>query len=407
MNAIADLPAGRNVDTMPNGGTPLFPKRNAPFFRILFLFLIIFNPLYAKGENNEDYTVYHQYINKAEDCFYTHNQVDSCLHYYNLAFEGFSFNYVHDLVNAAQIAYFSEKEYKSYLYKAYNYGLQAKHLKQIPLFKPDCIDEFENFEQTASYQKIRNNYLKSINIEYLDWIYDFAIEEQVKKEQDDFVLWWDAHIKELTAKINQYGFPANQIIGIENNTIFAEFGMPDKDMFERVSKHKDKDILCDENMPDFFLIGNDTIQIEKEDNIIQCFNVDENILGISLIMYGLIHYGISNASNDTIYNQLQTIWLQEVRKGNLHPREMALLHDNIHRIIIRESSDEFFESSQRGVGEVFGIETDFIHLTYDESFDVNEFRAKYNIVSLAIDAKKKEYEKKYGFKLFWGFWKCL
>ena len=379
--------------------------------RILLLFLIVFNfsLFYVKGNNAQDYTIYHQYINKAEEYFYLYNEVDSCLYYYNLAFEDFAFNWVHDLVNATQIAYFSEKEYKPYIHKAYFYGLQAKNLEQIPLFQSDCIDEFKKFEQTQSYQDIRNKYLKSFNIEYLDWIYDFAIEEQIKKEKDDdLVLWWNEHIEKLYAKINQYGFPSNKTIGIESSTIFAELGMPDKDMSERVLKHRDRSVLCYENKPDFLVFGNDTMWVEKDTNVNNCYDAEDNILAVSRIMVCFIHYsGIHNVSNeyyDSVHNQLQTVWLQEISKGNLHPREMAILHDEMHRIADNSSLTKSFESGRKGVGEVFGI---YKITTFDGSFDVNEFRAKYHIVSLEIDAKKKEYEKNQGFKLFWGFWGCM
>ena len=382
--------------------------------RASVIFLIFVSVLYVKGGNTQDYTRYHQYINKAENCFYIHNQVDSCLHYYNLAFDNFAFNYVHDLVNAAQIAYFSKKEYKSYLHKAYRYGLQVKHLKQIPLFKSDCIDEFEKFEQTSSYRKIRNKYLKSINVEHLDWMYEFTIEDQIKKssEVNDYVLWWDEQIKVLTAKINQYGFPANKTIGIESKTIFEELGIPNKDMKDRVLTHKDKDILCGANYPDFVAFGTDTIWIEKKDNIDYCLNVEDDILSVSLVMYCLIHYGglheISRIDYDTVYKQLQTIWLQEIRKGNLHPREMAVLHDNMH-LIQNTSIEELFGNRRKGigVGEIFGLDAEYSSLTYDNLFKINEFRKKYNIVPVEVDAKKKEYEKEYGFKLFWGAYQCL
>ena len=381
---------------------------------LILLLFIISKSTSMYGENTNNYAYYHKYINKAEYYFYLQNNVDSCLHYYNLAFDGFSFNHIHDLINAAQIACFSAKEYKSYLYKGYSYGLQVKHLKQIPLFKSDCIEEFENFEKTSSYQEIRKNYLKSISIDYLDWMYQFAIEEQIAKEtlkESDFALWWDEHIEELTSKINQYGFPSNQIIGIECSTIFEELGIQNKDMSERVLKHKDKDILCYENMPDFFVFGEDTVWFEKDSNSTMCFDVDETILGVSLIMVCLIHYGQLYTSNDTIYNRLFPIWLQEIEKGNLHPRQMAIFHDNMHRMYVKDedltSNTILFEWLQRGVGEVFGIETQQIHLIfYDESFNINEFREKHNIVSLEVDAKKKEYEEKQDFKLFWGFSRC-
>ena len=37
---------------------------------------------------------------------------------------------------------------------------------------------------------------------------------------------------------------------------------------------------------------------------------------------------------------------------------------------------------------------------------INELRARFYITTLDNDALKKEYEEKYSFKLFWGFWNC-
>jgi len=144
-------------------------------------------PISSQSQPNtaENYWNYHDLIRKAEIAFYLNNDVDSCLYYYNQAFNIFSFNYVHDLVNAAQIANFSKKDHKPFIYKGLHYGLKSSHLKQVPLLT-EIIQEIEDFEKTSEYKTIRQNYLSGLDFDYLSWIYDLGIDDQINKVKSDY-----------------------------------------------------------------------------------------------------------------------------------------------------------------------------------------------------------------------------
>ena len=80
---------------------------------ILFILLSTFS--YAQ----ENYNVYHQKINKAEQLYFIENKVDSALYQYDKAFEEYSFNFLRDLVNAAQIAKLNKKPNAIRAYKTF------------------------------------------------------------------------------------------------------------------------------------------------------------------------------------------------------------------------------------------------------------------------------------------------
>jgi hypothetical protein len=187
---------------------------------------------------NENYWNYHDLINKAEIAFYLNEDVDSCLYYYNFAFSIFPFNYVHDLLNAAQIAKFSNREYRNFVYKGFLYGLKSSHLKQIPLLS-EVITDFEDYEKTSDYKIVRQNYLAKLNFEYLNWIIDLSIDDQMEKIKPNYDIYTLNYINELIPKIKQNGFPSNKIIGIHDLTIFSEIGKPELDIDRRLEKHHD------------------------------------------------------------------------------------------------------------------------------------------------------------------------
>jgi len=120
------------------------------------------------------------------------------------------------LVNAAQIACFAKKEYKLFVYKGLHYGLKSSHLKQIPLLMK-IIQEIEDFEKTTEYKMIRQNYLASLNFDYLSWIYDLGMEDQIEKRKPDYAIYTLNYINELVEKIHKNGLPSNRIIGIGDN----------------------------------------------------------------------------------------------------------------------------------------------------------------------------------------------
>ena len=398
---------------------------------IVTFFMGCLLPLISQNQQNtaENYWNYHELIRKAEIAFYLNNDIDSSLHYFNKAFNTFSFNYVHDLVNAAQIACFSKKEYKNFIYKGLRYGLKSSHLKQIPLLK-ETISEIEDFEKTPEYKIIRQNYLSGLDFDYLSWIYDLGIEDQINKIEPNYDIYTLNYINELIPKIKQKGFPSNRKIGIEDSTIFSEIGKPELDLIRRLEKHHDyfwhKEVIPHEITPNEFsvfmkpdakVISNEEepTQISLNDNITitftsveaspagYYFKTDDAILSNRFIMVLLYHRGCS-------YSELMDIMLDEVAKGNLHPREFGFVYDRQCEDALEIWNPVYANCPQLlkedGVFRIGNILSFGKFEEYPQN-KVNALRAKYHIAPLEVDKMKRSLEKDHGFKLFWGFWHCL
>ncbi|MDL2309300.1 hypothetical protein LJC68_10345 [Bacteroidales bacterium OttesenSCG-928-B11] len=345
----------------------------------IFIFASCFS-IKAQNQSNdtENYWNYHDLICKAEIAFYLNGNIDSCLYYYAQAFDGFSFNYVHDLVNAAQIAFYNQKDFKGYIYKGLEFGLKSSHLKQIRLFaNSDIIQELENYEKTPEYLIIREKYLASVNLDYLNWIYDFGIEEQLEKGKVDYDAYSLNFINELKLKIKQFGFPSNRTIGINCSTIFAEAKRDELDLAKRV----------------------------KSVPAVSYYKTDDQLLSNHFVMPPLHHRRCS-------YTELKEIMLEEIAKGNFHPREFGLLYDRQCECEITNYNPVFEncpnlikENGVFRIGNVFLKEVIGKIECSDEQ--VNSLRRKYHIAPIEVDRAKERYERQYGFKLFWGFWDCL
>ena len=105
---------------------------------------------------------------------------------------------------------------------------------------------------------------------------------------------------------------------------------------------------------------------------------------INLIMY----------HNFCSYSKLKDVWLKEIKKGNIHPRDVALFHDNMYRS---------YECSKPKIPFMNNIFAPYTKEQKKMIKKINEQRAKLFITTLEIDALKKEYEERYGFKFLWGF----
>lgn len=399
----------------------------------------MFNDIDSNVEfsKNENYWEYHQNIRQAEIEFFINNNIDNCLDFYDKALNGFSFNYLHDLVNVAQIAFYSNKEYKSYIYKALYFGLESQHLKQIPLFKKsDIIQELEQYENTDEYRDIRKKYIKSIDYGYLEWTYDLIINEMLCRRTDcnNYFEYIQNLLTDLVTQIKMKGYPGNRLIGIDNSIAFSEIGNPELDLKVRVKKYSG--ILCDHISDSESIIlevnenGNiqtETLMVEdigiviKEENglvieetesffvtdsIKNCLTTEDAVLSNTLIPLFLWHH-------DCAIYYLKDLLINEIGKGNLHPREMAHWADVIY---IKKNYDKsIFDVSpfcDNAMGEegVFrmkwNINRDFGEYSYSEQ-QTDELRKKYSISPLEVDRQKEYYEKNKGFKLFWGFMDCL
>lgn len=116
------------------------------------------------------------------------------------------------------------------------------------------------------------------------------------------------------------------------------------------------------------------------------------------------------------YQLLKKELMQAVVEGELHPRDYALIYEWSYFNLKRKNTFDTLETNMGLAITCYSIKTECsidqqqyhynIHIDpADYSEDtayVNKCRDMIGIASLQHDARKKAFEKKYGFKLFFG-----
>ena len=332
--------------------------------RLFPLFLLLCINCFSQ---ERDYADYHKNINKAEELFFMQNNADSALFYYDKVFTEYDFIYVKDLVNAAQLAIFSKKPYLKYIEQGFEQGLKLSHLKKYPLFAKVLPDLLNDKKLASAYKTARHKYISRINFDYLDKIYKMAIADQKSKTSVNYISGIQKTTNKLESLIRDKGFPGDRIIGIADSTIFKEIGKPQLDLYEQRKAD-----------PDLFYMTS-----------------DEHILSANWPQILLVH-------NPCAYHLYKDLLLAEMKKGNIHPRDIALIHDNAFRF--KNDLPGYCNGILlKGVYRL-NMFTDYSRLNNRK--ETNEMRKKLYITSLELDEKKQEFEYKYGFRLFSGFWGC-
>ena len=332
------------------------------FFLTLFVYSLS-SSLFSQEEM--DYGIYHSYINKAEKFYFIDNNTDSTFYYYNKAFSEYDFIFLKDLVNASQLAYYSKLPFKKYIEKGFEFGLKLSHLKSIEIFKP----VFSNLESDKGLSKLykekRKLYVSKLNAKKIDWVYNIGIQDQKDKylSGKNYKIKQSKSLVEIEKFISKYGYPGEKTIGIADSTIFREIKSSKIDFQDRI----------------------------KNDSLLKkYFVLDEEYLSEQLIIITLIH-------NFDSYKKLKSIWLEQIKKGNIHPRDVALIHDNIYRVDFSDKND------------LNGYYKNNLFCSYPANLvikRINKIRRELFICSYDLDIIKEKKEKEIGFKLFWGFWNC-
>jgi hypothetical protein len=319
-----------------------------------------------------NYEIYHSYINKAEELFFIDNKADSSLYFYRKAFSEFDFAFVKDPLNAAQIAYFCNQPFEEYLIKGFENGLKVSHLSSIKLFNTIYDDLSNNKSLQDNYKISREKYIKKLDYNYLSYLYEKAINDQIDKKKDNYDAIKFKNLEDWLTRIRLKGFPSAKIIGIDDENIFRETGKPEKDI--------------------------DQLKI-KYSNTLNHLTTDDEILSSSFIMIILVH-------NQCSFQELKNIFGELVKKGEIHPREVGLLYDNQFRTSINKPN--YRCQVPRPVDGLFYLNMFCQYNKLDCSKQQSDMiRKKWFVVSLTVDEAKKEYEQKYGFRLSYGFWNCM
>ncbi len=327
---------------------------------------------FSATSQKPNYEIYHNYINTAEELFFVENKPDSSLYYYKKAFSEFDFVFAKDPLNAVQIAYFSHQPFEEYLIKGFENGLKLSHLASIKLFNPIYNDLLNDKSLQHKYTECRSKYIKRLDLKYLSYVYEKAIKDQLDKKKENYKDIKLKNLEEWLTRIQLKGFPADKIVGLDDKSIFLETGNPEKDI--------------------------DQLKI-KYSNTLTYFTADDEIVSSKFIMIMLVH-------NQCAYVELQNLFKELVQKGEIHPREVGLLYDNQFRTSI--NSVNYRCKVPKPTDGVFNLN---MFCQYNELGCSREqsdsIRGKWFIVPLSVDKAKKEYELKYGFRLFYGFWNCM
>jgi hypothetical protein len=315
-----------------------------------------------------DYTKYHTLINKAEELYFMEHKTDSTLFYYNQVFKEYNFIYVKDLVNAAQIALFEKRPYRFYIEKGFEQGLKIAHLNYYPLFKKELQKLQKDTKLIKTYNQNRKKYIARIDFDYRNTIYYLAIKDQLNKQKPKYHNIVYQTTQKLLKYIKNKGFPGDKLIGIEDNSIFREIGKSYLDLYQQRKKHKE----------------------------LFHMNSEEESLSTVWAQIILVH-------NPCSYYLLKKTLLNEIKKGNIHPRDVGLIYDNAYRY---KSEFPYYCDKIKLTGAYLLNPAALGHIKNINLDTVNAMRKKMLIVSTMVDAKKKDYEIKYGFKLFSGFWDC-
>lgn len=321
---------------------------------------------------NTTYIVYHNLVNQAEEHFFLNNNVDSSLHFYNKAFDNYDYIFLRDLMNATQIAYFSNRPYKKYLYRAFEFGLEPWHIKKIDLFSPIADSLLSSSEFQSVYESGRTVYLSKIDFDYLLDIYVMKIQDQLNKRKDNYTDFKREDLKTLKTRISDRGYPGSKYLGVDCSTIFSEIGRPEDDY--------------------------DSKKLEYSD-ILGYSSPDSSSLSSTIAMYLLIH-------NQCAFLELEHWFYQAVLEGEIHPREVGLLYDNMYRNV-NDPNKYPCRYPNPYVG-MFILNNLFRHEKYQLTDEkINALRRKWFVCDIEVDRAKARYASKFGFRVRYGFWNCM
>ncbi|MFY7810631.1 MAG: hypothetical protein ACOVQ2_02760 [Flavobacterium sp.] len=333
--------------------------------KIIFYYLTFF--IFFKTFSQKSYVDYHKQINKAEELFFKDNKKDSAFYYYDKTFGEFKeFVFLKDILNVLQLSIVEKREYEKYIELGFNNGLKLLDLNNFPIIKNKKINILK-FQK--KYDQIRKKYIQKIDLEYLQWVYNLTGEDQIVKERwDGFYenIYLPKKINELKNKIIEKGYPGDRIIGITDSTIFKELNSK---FYRDYTKIK-------------------MVKKVKEDH-----SSYEFLSASFLFPFHMHHY--------CTFYYFEDLWLKQIAMGNIHPRDVAYIHDDHCRYL--NNKKYFINSCVNKLNSKFYI---LRNVCKNKDFDLkssDEQRKKWLIVSHEIDSLKRDFEIINNVNLFYGY----
>lgn len=286
--------------------------------------------------SSSDYLVYHKQINQALQLTAAKDFV-AAQEKMEFTIEQFDFVFAKDYMIAAQLAAQNKDESKAiyFLEKAVEGGCLLSCIKAIRVF--DDLRESSSWADLLLQEDVlRKNYLESIQ---LDLLIEFCDRYQFEQER----------------KRN------------------ASYQAAVYDNFNRI-----KEIIEEQGFPGEHLIGLDYCKLAPR--LQDCY------LGNSKVIVTLLHYDYPIAELG------ETVFLEAIRAGNLHPREFALIYNyEISKlsVLYKKSFKKLEPLAKYHFNFPFGKKIDKLEM-------VNIDRAKFGIVAVEVDDVLSVIAKEYG-----------
>lgn len=291
---------------------------------------------------SQDYTIYHQQINRAEE-FLVQEDFQAALAIYQDVVDSFDFVFVKDVVIAAQIAAHLDRTFETskWLEEAFDRGLRQDCLEEIPVFA-NFIQQPEYERLLDDYKEQRKDYFRTVNLdEAREWAKRYEREQNAKGGEfyRDVVL---RNFERIQTFTKSDVFPGDRIIGVD----YSRFGKGLSD--------------CE--------------------------------LGNSKVIVTLLHQPYA-------YSTMEGALEKAVQEGFLHPRERAMIY-----VFEQTKQSTLYKTTlQEDVTiEMFHFNLPF-QKQHSDLDRVNSDRQRFLLGTIETEEAKKALESKYGFKLFFGY----
>lgn len=347
----------------------------------------------------QDYTKYHLAIIKAEEQIFVKQQFDDGLKTYSVLFKEYDFVFVHDCVMAMQIALHTnnEKRFLEFTTKAMQNGLAPTHLEspKMKYFQQHALYIKHKDSIARIFKANRQHYLQRIDTGALIKMMQLFCNDQLEKNpargesimshnkryRPQIMVTTDA----LRKLIAEKGYPSDKLIGIDQQDLLHELKTGRMDPFDYYKKYKD----------------------DPQHNIGEGqFDQDEYHLASSIVLPVIWHYAYTikgNADRKRCLLYADDFYLQQIKLGNLHPKDFALMYDwGMNNGGISEGTpniekgEKFFDVGIRSVGAQRQVNI--------SNEAINKLRKAFYIAPIENDRAKIAFIRANKMYIGWGWW---
>ncbi|OSZ82054.1 hypothetical protein CAP35_01935 [Chitinophagaceae bacterium IBVUCB1] len=335
----------------------------------------------------QDYIKYHQSIANAERKIFVENKIVDGLALYVKTFENYDFIFLQDCVTAMQIALMlnDENKFIVLITKGAKNGLLLRHLTAIryinthPIFTKQKITVIEIIKQNRQF------YLRRLDTAIVKEVYSLYAWDQLEKNAllhetvPQYNLRYKNAInttfKKFKEVIDRKGFPADKLIGIDQNDIQYELKTGRQDLKVYYYKYKKE------------------YRVKQEQ-----FELEEEFLASTLYFPILLHYE-HQFSNYKLFND--SFFVSQIAKGNMHPKDVASIYDMEYIVYPAKIPDISKGQCFFGVGL---LDTFFeSHPLPTSDMIINNCRSKFFIPPIENDRLKYRFLKQHGMHAAWGW----